>query len=405
MLLVAIGTAFPVYINTYAAIRGVDDKLVEAGTTFGLVAVGPGAAGGPARRGAGLPGRPALRPHRRLADHDRRRADQRPQRASASSSTRPAAGTAPTSSSWAWSSTACSGLVADGIVRFLERTLLAWRRGFVGDLSAMTATVADDRSLGRRRPGPAGPAVVVEGLSRAFDGRQVLAGVDLTIAPRRVRGPARPQRLGQEHAAAGARRARRRLRGRGPRPRPAVRRVPGAPPAAVEPGAGQRHGRPPGRQGHRAAGPRRPRRGRPRRPRPGLARHAVGRRGPAGGAGPGPRARARAAAARRAVRRPRRPDPHPHARPAAGAVRPPPPGGAARHPRRRRGHPARRPRAGPGRRLDRASTPPSTSPRPGCAATPPSAPCGRGLLAELGVDEAAEGAVPGRGPADVAVPA
>jgi len=34
--LVAIGTAFPVYINTYAGIRGVDVKLVEAATTFGV---------------------------------------------------------------------------------------------------------------------------------------------------------------------------------------------------------------------------------------------------------------------------------------------------------------------------------------------------------------------------------
>jgi sulfonate transport system permease protein len=34
--LVAIGTSFPVYINTYAGIRGVDAKLVETATTFGV---------------------------------------------------------------------------------------------------------------------------------------------------------------------------------------------------------------------------------------------------------------------------------------------------------------------------------------------------------------------------------
>lgn len=34
--LVAIGTAFPVYINTYAGIRGVDAKLVETATVFGV---------------------------------------------------------------------------------------------------------------------------------------------------------------------------------------------------------------------------------------------------------------------------------------------------------------------------------------------------------------------------------
>ncbi|HEY3906351.1 MAG TPA: ABC transporter permease, partial [Streptosporangiaceae bacterium] len=36
VFLIALGCTFPVYINTYAAIRGVDLKLVEAGQTFGL---------------------------------------------------------------------------------------------------------------------------------------------------------------------------------------------------------------------------------------------------------------------------------------------------------------------------------------------------------------------------------
>lgn len=34
--LIALGCLFPVYINTFGAIRGVDTKLVEAGRTFGL---------------------------------------------------------------------------------------------------------------------------------------------------------------------------------------------------------------------------------------------------------------------------------------------------------------------------------------------------------------------------------
>lgn len=38
--LIAIGCVFPVYINTYGAIRGVDAKLVEAGQTFGLNRLG-----------------------------------------------------------------------------------------------------------------------------------------------------------------------------------------------------------------------------------------------------------------------------------------------------------------------------------------------------------------------------
>jgi sulfonate transport system permease protein len=36
IFLIALGTTFPVYLNTYAGIRGVDVKLVEAGQTFGL---------------------------------------------------------------------------------------------------------------------------------------------------------------------------------------------------------------------------------------------------------------------------------------------------------------------------------------------------------------------------------
>jgi sulfonate transport system permease protein len=40
VILIAVGTTFPIYINTYAAIRGVDVKLVEAGQSFGLTGWG-----------------------------------------------------------------------------------------------------------------------------------------------------------------------------------------------------------------------------------------------------------------------------------------------------------------------------------------------------------------------------
>jgi sulfonate transport system permease protein len=40
IFLIALGCTFPVYLNTYAAIRGVDVKLVEAGRTFGLNRLG-----------------------------------------------------------------------------------------------------------------------------------------------------------------------------------------------------------------------------------------------------------------------------------------------------------------------------------------------------------------------------
>ena len=65
----------------------------------------------------------------------------------------------------------------------------------------------------------------------------------------RVRRPARPQRLGQEHAPAGARRARRRGRGPHPRARAPLGGVPGPPAAAVGDGARQRRARPPRRPG------------------------------------------------------------------------------------------------------------------------------------------------------------
>jgi sulfonate transport system permease protein len=131
ILLVAIGTTFPIYINTFAAIRGVDDKLVEAGRTFGLGKLGmvrrvilPGAVPGflvgvrfalvgswlimivaeqiNARSGLGY-----------LINQAR---------------------------SWYRTDIIVMALVvygllgfaADGIVRLLERKLLAWRRGFVG---------------------------------------------------------------------------------------------------------------------------------------------------------------------------------------------------------------------------------------------------------------------------------
>jgi sulfonate transport system permease protein len=40
VFLIALGCLFPVYLNTFAAIRNVDNKLVEAGRTFGLSRLG-----------------------------------------------------------------------------------------------------------------------------------------------------------------------------------------------------------------------------------------------------------------------------------------------------------------------------------------------------------------------------
>ena len=131
ILLIAIGTMFPIYLNTLGAIRAVDDKLVEAGRTFGLGRAGlarrvilPGAVPGflvglrfalvgawlilifaeqiNARSGLGYLltlGRSTFRVDIILL---------------------------------ALSIYGALGFVADLIVRALERTLLAWRRGFTG---------------------------------------------------------------------------------------------------------------------------------------------------------------------------------------------------------------------------------------------------------------------------------
>jgi sulfonate transport system permease protein len=131
VFLVGLGTTFPVYLNTFAAIRNVDGRLVEAGEAFGLSRLGlvgrvilPGAVPGflvgirfalvgswlimivaeqiNARSGLGY-----------LINQAQ-----------------------------AWYRTdiivlglviyGLLGLIADGIVRLLERRLLAWRRGFDG---------------------------------------------------------------------------------------------------------------------------------------------------------------------------------------------------------------------------------------------------------------------------------
>ena len=66
--LIAVGTTFPIYLNLFSGMRGVDARLIEAGRSFGLGqrelirhVVLPG-------RAAAVPGRPALRLGVSLAD-------------------------------------------------------------------------------------------------------------------------------------------------------------------------------------------------------------------------------------------------------------------------------------------------------------------------------------------------
>ncbi len=107
--------------------------------------------------------------------------------------------------------------------------------------------------------------------------RTVLDGVDLDVAKGEFTAPAGPLRLRQVHPAAGRRPPRRRGRGPGRGARAQRGGLPGRPAAALEPGAGERGARP-ARAPLRRARPRpgRARRGRPGRPGAGLARHLSG---------------------------------------------------------------------------------------------------------------------------------
>ena len=131
IFLIALGTTFPVYLNTYAGIRGVDVKLVEAGETFGLTRWGqvrrvilPGA----------LPGFLTglrLRACRLLADCHLRRGDQRAERHRLPHHAGP--DHRPYRHHFVGLAIyAMLGLIADLLVRLLERRLLSWRRGFTG---------------------------------------------------------------------------------------------------------------------------------------------------------------------------------------------------------------------------------------------------------------------------------
>lgn len=131
VFLIALGCLFPVYINTYAAIRGVDMKLVEAGQTFGLN-----------RRGlvgkvilpAALPG---FLTGLRFALVGTWIVDVVAEEINAQSGLGYLINQAQTTNRTdimflCLAIYAVLGVLADALVRLLERTLLAWRHGFGG---------------------------------------------------------------------------------------------------------------------------------------------------------------------------------------------------------------------------------------------------------------------------------
>ncbi len=131
VFLIALGCTFPVYINTYAGIRGVDVKLVEAGQTFGLNRRG-------LVRRVILPGAlPGFLVGLRFALVGSWIIDVVAEEINAQSGLGYLINQAQTTDRTdimfgCLAIYAILGLLADALVRFLERTLLAWRHGFRG---------------------------------------------------------------------------------------------------------------------------------------------------------------------------------------------------------------------------------------------------------------------------------
>jgi sulfonate transport system permease protein len=131
IFLIALGCTFPVYLNTYAAIRSVDVKLVEAGQTFGLNRWG-------LVRKVILPGAlPGFLVGLRFALVAVWVIDVVAEEINAQSGLGYLINQAQTTNRTdimflCLAIYAMLGLAADAIVRLLERRLLAWRRGFAG---------------------------------------------------------------------------------------------------------------------------------------------------------------------------------------------------------------------------------------------------------------------------------
>jgi sulfonate transport system permease protein len=131
VFLIALGSMFPVYINTYHGIRGVDAKLVEAGQTFGLTRWG-------LVRQVILPGAlPGFLVGLRFALVGSWLIIVVAEEINAQSGIGYLIMQAQTTDRTdimflGLAIYAVLGLIADALVRLLERRLLVWRRGFTG---------------------------------------------------------------------------------------------------------------------------------------------------------------------------------------------------------------------------------------------------------------------------------
>jgi sulfonate transport system permease protein len=131
VFLIALGCLFPIYINTYAAIRSVDQKLIEAGQTFGLGTLG-------LVRRVILPGAlPGLLVGLRFALVGSWIIDVVAEEINAQSGLGYLINQAQTTDRTdimflCLAIYAIVGLLADALVRLLERSLLSWRDAFRG---------------------------------------------------------------------------------------------------------------------------------------------------------------------------------------------------------------------------------------------------------------------------------
>lgn len=131
IFLIALGSTFAIYINTFAGIRSVDQKLVEAGETFGLTRWG-------LVRRVILPGAlPNFLVGLRLALVGSWLIVIVAEEINAQSGIGYLIMQAQTTDRtdimmMGLAIYAILGLLADALVRLLERRLLSWRRGFVG---------------------------------------------------------------------------------------------------------------------------------------------------------------------------------------------------------------------------------------------------------------------------------
>jgi sulfonate transport system permease protein len=131
IFLIALGSTFAIYINTFAGIRGVDTKLVEAGETFGLTRWG-------LVRKIILPGAlPNFLIGLRLALVGSWLIVIVAEEINAQSGLGYLIMQAQTTARtdimmMGLAIYAILGLLADAMVRLLERRLLTWRRGFTG---------------------------------------------------------------------------------------------------------------------------------------------------------------------------------------------------------------------------------------------------------------------------------